>query len=127
MGVLAVAALRTLRARQNDARLLAGDRWQDWGLVFASTAGTPLGPANVTHRLHALLAAAELPRQRFHDLRHCAASLLLAGGLAPRTIRGILGRSQISLTMNTYAQLSPALERDAARALDAVLAVTDTE
>jgi integrase len=34
-----------------------------------------------------------------------------------------LGHSQISLTMNTYAHLSPALERDAARALDAVLAV----
>jgi integrase len=36
---------------------------------------------------------------------------------------GILGHSQISLTMNTYAHLSPVLERDAARALDAVLAV----
>ncbi len=120
----AAAALKTQRVRQVEERLLAGDRWQDWGLVFASTIGTPLEPSNVAARLHKLLADAGLPRQRFHDLRHCAASLLLAGGVAPRTIMGILGHSQISLTMNTYAHLSPALEHDAARALDAVLTVS---
>ena len=32
------------------------------------------------------------------------------------------GHSQISLTMNTYAHLSPALEREAALALDKVFA-----
>jgi integrase len=87
--------------------------------------GTPHNPSNVDKRLKALLEDADLPRQRFHDLRHCAASLLLAGGVAPRTIMGILGHSQISLTMNTYAHLSPALERDAARALDDVLSVAE--
>ena len=121
----AVAALRTQRTRQLEERLLAGSRWRDGGYVFASTIGTPLEPSNVSARLHKLLAAAGLPRQRFHDLRHCAASLLLAGGVAPRTIMGILGHSQIGLTMNTYAHLSPALERDAARALDGVLGVAE--
>lgn len=120
----AVAALRMQHDRQTFERVLAGDRWQEWGLVFPSTVGTPLEPSNVIARLHRLLAEAGLPRQRFHDLRHCSASLLLAGGVAPRTIMGILGHSQISLTMNTYAHLSPALEHDAARALDAVLAGT---
>jgi integrase len=91
--------------------------------VFTSTIGTPLEPSNVSHRLHALLQAAGLPQQRFHGLRLCAASLLLAGGVAPRTIMGILGHSQISLTMNTYTHLSPALERDAATALEAVLSL----
>lgn len=121
----ALAVLRIQRVRQLEERLLAGDRWRDWGLVFASSIGTPLEPSNVAPRLHELLATAGLPRQRFHDLRHCAASLLLAGGVAPRTIMGILGHSQIGLTMNTYALLSPALEHDAAAALDAVLAVND--
>ncbi len=118
----AVAALRAQRTCQIENRLLAGSRWQDWGLVFCSSIGTPLEPSNVGHRLHKLLEEAGLPRQRFHDLRHCAASLLLAGGVAPRTIMGILGHSQIGLTMNTYAHLSPTLERDAAAALGAILA-----
>jgi integrase len=117
----AITALRDQRIRQLEERLLAGAAWQDWGLVFTSSIGTPREPSNVTKRLHKLLEAADLPRQRFHDLRHCAASLLYAGGVAPRTIMGILGHSQISLTMNTYAHLSPALERDAVDRLDAIL------
>ncbi|HEV2123235.1 MAG TPA: tyrosine-type recombinase/integrase [Chloroflexota bacterium] len=121
----AVGALRTQRTRQLEARLLAGARWQEADFVFTSTIGTPLEPSNVVARLHRLLAEAGLPRQRFHDLRHCAASLLLAGGVAPRTIMGILGHSQISLTMNTYAHLSPALEHDAAARLDALIAVAE--
>lgn len=118
----AVAVLRTRRIRQLEERLLAGSQWSDWGLVFTSSIGTPLEPSNVCKRLHLLLGAAGLPRQRFHDLRHCAASLLFAGGVAPRTIMGIMGHSQISLTMNTYAHLSPALQQDAAERLDALLA-----
>jgi integrase len=119
----AVAALRTQHDRQTFDHASAGDSWQEWGLVFASSIGTALEPSNVTHRLQRLLADAGLPRQRFHDLHYCAPSLLLAGGVAPRTIMGILGHSQISPTMNTYAHLSSALERKAARALEAVLAV----
>jgi integrase len=121
----AVAALRVQHDRQVFERAAACEGWREGGYVFTSSIGTPLEPSNVSHRLHTLLEAAGLPHQRFHDLRHCAASLLLAGGVAPRTIMGILGHSQISLTMNTYAHLSPALERDAARALDGVLAGTN--
>ena len=90
-----------------------------------STVGTPLEPSNVTHRFQKLLVEANLPRQRFHDLRHCAASLLLAKDVAPRTIMGILGHSQISLTLNTYGHLSPKLEQDAARAMEDMLTGTD--
>ncbi|MBA3274745.1 MAG: site-specific integrase, partial [Chloroflexia bacterium] len=120
-----VAALRTQRVQQLQERLIAGGRWRDLDLVFSSTIGTPLEPSNVNARLHALLEVAGLPRQRFHDLRHCAASLLLNGGVPARTIMGILGHSQISLTMNTYAHLSPALERDAADRMEAQLTAVE--
>lgn len=121
----AVAALRAQKDRQTFERAAAGELWREGGYVFTSTVGTPLNPSNVAKRLHVLLTESGLPHQRFHDLRHCAASLLLAGGVAPRTIMGILGHSQISLTMNTYAHLSPTLERDAAKALDSVLSLGD--
>jgi integrase len=116
----AVTALVVQKDRQTFARQLASDRWQEWGSVFASSIGTPLNPSNVTHQFQELLAAAGLPRQRFHALRHCSASLLLAQGIPARTI--MERHSQISLTINTYAHLSPALEREAARALDSLLA-----
>lgn len=117
----AVAALKEQRRRQAEDRLAAGGRWEDWGLVFASTVGTPLDGCNVTHRLQRILADAGLRRQRFHDLRHLCATLLLSQGVSPRVVMEQLGHSQIGLTMNTYAHVMPTMLRDAADALDAAL------
>ncbi len=109
--------------RQLEDRLLAGSRWRDdpRGLVFTTTVGTPIDGIAVTRRFQAVLAAARLPRQRFHDLRHARASLLLAQGVAPRVVMETLGHSQISLTLNTYSDVIPALGRAAVDQMDAVL------
>ncbi len=112
------SALRAHRARQSQERLLAGSRWQDWGLVFASTIGTPLDPRNLTDRYKALLAQAGLPNIRFHDMRHSCASLLIAQGVPLEIVSRILGHSQISLTMNTYVHLLPQAQQQAADAMD---------
>ena len=66
-------------------------------------------------------AAALLPRQQFHDLRHCCASLLLAQGLHPRVVMEVLGHSQIALTMDTYSHVMPAAQRVAADLMGAIL------
>ena len=66
------------------------------------------------------LRRADLPEMRFHDLRHSCATLLLVQGVAPRVVMEILGHSQISLTMNTYSHVVPALQREAAAKLDAL-------
>ena len=78
-------------------------------------------PGALTKRLQRLPAEAGLPRLRYHDLRHGTASLLTAQGIHPRTIMEILGHSTISVTMNTYAHVAPALQREAAASLDALL------
>jgi integrase len=64
---------------------------------------------------------AGLPHQRFHDLRHCCASLLLAQGVPPRVVMAILGHSDIRLTMNTYAHVMPVLQQEAATMMEAFL------
>jgi site-specific recombinase XerD len=53
--------------------------------------------------------------------------LLLAQGVDLRTVMETLGHSQISLTMNTYAHVLPALQRDAARRMDAALGAADSD
>jgi integrase len=58
---------------------------------------------------------------RFHDLRHGAASLLLAQGVHPRVVMEMLGHSTITLTMNVYSHVIPDLQREAARKMEAVL------
>ncbi len=52
---------------------------------------------------------------------------MLAQGVAPRVVMEVLGHSQIGLTMNTYARVSPALGRAAAATLDALVAASSAE
>ncbi|CAN5256873.1 hypothetical protein BH24CHL10_BH24CHL10_08040 [soil metagenome] len=77
--------------------------------------------SDVTRAFQRLLAAAGLPRMRFHDRRHGAASLLLAQGVSPRVIQDMLGHSTITTTMSVYAHVIPELQRDAAARMDAIL------
>ncbi len=111
---MAVAALRSHRARQLQERLLAGSRWQDTGMVFTTSIGTYMEPRNLTRHFSRTIKNAGLPPKRFHDLRHTCASLLLAQGVHARVVMEILGHSQIGLTMDTYSHVAPSLQRDAA-------------
>ena len=89
--------------------------------MFTTPAGGPLDGTAVTEEFVALSQAASLPRIRFHSLRHTAASLWLAQGTHPRVVMEMLGHSTIALTMNTSSHVIPALERDAADRMNAVL------
>jgi integrase len=80
--------------------------------VFTTPVGTPIDPRIDYREFKKLLARAGLPSVRPHDLRHTAASLLLAQGVPARVVMEILGHSAIALTMNTYQgsdRLSPAI------------------
>ena len=110
-----IEALRCHRTRQVEERLRAGQGWEGdrWNLIFTTMAGTPLSSAVVTHRFQEILAAADLPRQKFHDLRHAAASFMLVQGVALRVVMEVLGHSDIAVTANTYSHVMPDLQRDA--------------
>jgi site-specific recombinase XerD len=85
--------------------------------------GTPLDQSVVVARFKQGLTRAGLRDQRFHDLRHACASLLLAQGVEPRTVIEALGHSQISLTMDTYSHVMPTMLRDAADKMNTIPAV----
>jgi len=102
-----VSALRAHRVRQIEERLAIGPRWQDTGLVFTSRVGTPLEPRNLFRHFKSKLRAAALPNIRFHDLRHSAASLMLAQNVPLRVVMEVLGHSSIRLTADTYSHVMP--------------------
>lgn len=117
------AALRAQRRRQRVERVAAGPTWQGgrWGLVFTTGHGTPMSGSDLTKRFQAALSRAALPRVRFHDLRHGAATYLLAAGVDLRVVMEIMGHSTITTTANTYAHVLPRLQREAADRLGAML------
>ncbi len=58
---------------------------------------------------------------RFHDLRHCHASLLIAAGENIKTVSARLGHASTGTTMDLYAHLLPQADRAAARRMDVML------
>lgn len=117
-----VRALRGRRARQAQERLASGLRWQDTELVFTMANGAPIEPITLHRDFKRLLSTAKLPTaMRFHDLRHSAASLLLAEGVHLRVIMELLGHSSISLTANTYSHVMPAAMREVADKMQTLL------
>jgi integrase len=118
---LAASALDRQRARQARDRLKAGTAWQDHGLIFATSIGTPVEPRNLNRRFMELRQKAGLPDLRLHDLRHACATFLLAEGVEPRTVMEILGHSTYRLTMDLYGHALPERMVAAAKAMDATL------
>jgi integrase len=118
-----VPVLRRHRARQAQERLVAGTEWHDTGgLVFTPPRGRPFEPRDVQAEFKATLAAAQLPDMRLHDLRHAAATFLIAQGLPLRLVMEVLGHSTIALTANTYGHIERGMMADAASRMDALLA-----
>jgi integrase len=111
-----VSALRSYRRGQLTERLAWGPAWVDSGKVFTRENGEPLHPATITDRFHELVAAADLPPVRLHDLRHGAASLMLAAGVDLKVVQETLGHSSITLTSDTYTSVYPAVAAAAADA-----------
>ncbi|GAB7193396.1 site-specific integrase [Kineococcus sp. NUM-3379] len=115
-----VEALRRHREAQEVERA-AALVWVDPQLVFTTPIGSALDASNDAKAFKALLRAAGVRPVRLHDLRHTAASLLLAQGMHPRVVMEVLGHSQIGLTMNTYSHVMPSMLGEAAASMQSAL------
>jgi integrase len=119
----ALEALRKHLERQLGEIDSAGPLWQENGLMFATTRGTPLNRHNLGSRsFKPLLERAGLPRStRFHDLRHTCATLLLIKGVHPKIVQELLGHSNVGITLDTYSHVLPGMGDGAANAMESVL------
>jgi integrase len=81
------------------------ERWRElsppneYGLVFASQNGTPLGPDNVSRDWAKVLKKSGIEKTvRLHDLRHTTVDLLYEAGVPESIIMEIVGHSTRSVT-----------------------------
>ncbi len=118
---LICSALLQHRARQGLERSFAGSGWVETGYVFASSTGTPMDPRNLTRRFQVLAAAVGVPKQRFHDLRHFAASVQLMDGAPLNAVQQQLGHSKASTTLDIYAHVSRVIHRERAERMAELL------
>jgi len=116
-----IVALHRHKAAQTGERTLAGSEWHDEDLVFAQPNGRPIDKKSDYDEWSALLKRAGVRHVRLHDGRHTAATLLLSEGVHPRVVMELLGHSQMRTTMDIYSHVMPALAREAADRMGAVL------
>jgi integrase len=95
-------ALREQKLRQQSERTLAGNRWKEKDLMFASRIGGTLDQSNLRREFYAILEVADLPKMRFRYLRHTAVSLMLNNGITVIVATKILGHSKPSVTLEIY-------------------------
>jgi integrase len=115
----AVDALEAHRERQEHQRADAQDAWIENGLVFTTGTGNPLDGRNLRGRqFPKLLATAGLPAMRIHDLRHSAASMLLAEGVPVKVVSEMLGHADVSTTLRIYAHVLEGAQAQAADYMD---------
>jgi len=123
LGQETLAALHTWKSEQSDERLQAGANWFQSDLVFTRPLGQPFDPDRLRRRFRALLQDAGLPRIRFHDLRHTAATLMMSRGIHPKVASDLLGHSTVAITLDLYSHSSEPMHREAAEVLDGIVRV----
>jgi len=122
---VAVEALRRQREQQDRDRHIAGDRWQEQGLVFASAVGTPLPAGNVRRAFRSVCSRAGIAGQWTpRELRHTFVSLMSQTGMAIEEISHLVGHASSHTTETIYrSELRPVI-RTGANAIDKLFPAT---
>jgi len=124
-----VDALRAHRKRAEERAGACAVQRRDDAYVFSADPDgrRPWAPNDVTKDFIRLRKAAKLPTVRLHDLRHFAATRLLAAGVPVRTVSGRLGHSNAATTLGVYAHFVEESDREAAAMLGALVAAPAVE
>lgn len=121
LGQDTIDVLKAQKKRIAKERETKPDIWQEEGFVFPSTVGTAIDPSNMLRYFRSSLRTANLPKIRFHDLRHTAASLMLNNGVDVLVASQRLGHAQPSITLDVYGHLMPSMQSEAAFLLDTLI------
>lgn len=93
--------------------------------MFTGRQGAPLRRTFAARIFTPAVADAGLdPALTFHGLRHVATSLMVEAGEHPRVIQQRLGHATARLSMELYARVPEAADREVAARLDARFAAT---
>jgi integrase len=118
-----VEVLRAHRRRRQEQWLQLGRgrvRQSDW-LWFDTDLRSPMPPDRVTYRWRVLADRAGLDGVRLHDLRHAAATHMVAAGIDIRTVAGRLRHASPAMTLDVYAGRDLGADRAAANTIGGLL------
>lgn len=109
--------LKGVKAKQEQDKVKYGNTYHDDGYVCANEDGTVIHPQYLSRKFKKLLEKNDLPVIRLHDLRHSAATNLLAMGFSIKDVSVWLGHADITTTLNIYSHVLEESKVDMAEAL----------
>lgn len=115
--------LLRMKAEQERNRKLCGSCYcqKYLGYIYVNEMGELMKPGYLTSHVPAILEQHNMPKLRFHDLRHSCASLLFAQGVSLKEIQAWLGHSTIGTTANIYTHLDENSKINSANAILSIL------
>ena len=109
------------RTKQAAERCQWGPAWIETGRMFTQEDGDRIHPGWLTDQFERLVELSGLPPIRLHDLRHVAASLMLAAGVDIKIVSETLGHSDSRITRDIYQSVMPKVAAEAAEATAAMV------
>lgn len=121
LGTGGIGILHEHREKQFIDMKKAGGSWINHDLVFPVQNGVPNTQRKVLRDFRSACKRAGIPKFRFHDLRHTAASIMLNNNIPVLVVSQRLGHSQPSMTLNVYGHLIQSHQEAAADLIDGIL------
>jgi integrase len=90
-------------------------------LVFCTLRGKRVIPNTLNEVLDKICLKYDLPRVKFHDLRHTHATLLLRENVNIKIIQERLGHSRVSTTLDVYSHVLPSMQHVVTEKLDKLI------
>ena len=90
--------LQAVKARQEEEKRLCGADYTNSNYVCRWPDGKPYAVWTISRNFNKLVNGLGLPIIRYHDLRHSAASILVALGCNVKEVSAFLGHNQVSTT-----------------------------
>lgn len=110
--------LAAAKGHRLEAKLKAGPKWEEHDLVFCNMYGRFLSTSYLQVLFSTLVKQAGLPHMRLHDLRHSAATILLAMGVPIKVVQELSGHSSITITLKVYGHVLSSMQQEAMDKLD---------
>lgn len=109
-----IKLLKQYQTEQMKQQLAMGDMWIDSGKIFTSTNGSMINPDTLSTWFKGFIRRHNLPDIHYHNLRHTAATLLIAGGVDIATVSKRLGHADRTTTLNIYTHAIKSADKAAA-------------
>lgn len=121
-----IPILKEERKKQIEYRLLLGEEYNSaFNLVYCQANGRPYDPdyvsRNFLRQMNKISKELDIPKIRFHDLRHTHATLLLSSNVNAKIVSERLGHSNIGITLDTYTHVLPDMQKEAAETLNSLM------